>query len=119
MTESPNERIQRRLVELLDDRAATLDGVTLARLGAARRRAAAHVDWRSRAWRPLQAAGGLALAASVVMGISMLLHAPQDPAIHPSPDELEALAEDDVELFEKLEFFRWLEQEGASNGDRA
>lgn len=122
MTDTPKDAVQLRIAELLDDRAATLDELTLARLGAARRRAAAHVGWRARARRPLQAAGGLALAASVVLGLSILLHAPQDAANQPSPDELEALAEDDVELFEKLEFFRWLDEEGLdgeSNGGSA
>ena len=122
MTDARKHPLEQRVAELLDDRAASLDELTLARLGAARRRAAAHVGWAARIRRPLQTAGGLALAASVVLGLSVLLHAPKDPATQPSPDEIEALAEDDVELFEKLEFFRWLDEEGhggESNGGSA
>jgi hypothetical protein len=122
MIDTPETLLRQRIAELLDDRAATLDEPTLARLGAARRRATARIGWRARAWRPLQTAGGLAFAASVVLGLSVLLRAPVDVTLQPSPDELEALAEDDAELFEKLEFFRWLDekgQDGESNGGSA
>jgi hypothetical protein len=122
MIDTPENPLRQRITELLDDRAATLDELTLARLGAARRRATTRIGWRARAWRPLQTATGIALAASVVLGLSILLRSPVDATLQPSPDELEALAEDDVELFEKLEFFRWLDEEGLdgeSNGGSA
>jgi hypothetical protein len=123
MMNTPENPLQQRIAELLDDRAATLDELTLARLGAARRRATnSRTGWRARVWRPLQTASGLALAASLVLGLSILLRAPVDATLQPSPDELEALAEDDAELFEKLEFFRWLDEEGLggeSNGGSA
>jgi hypothetical protein len=55
---------------------------------------------------------GLALAASVVFGVSLWLHGPMQGPLPPSPADLEILAEDNErELLEKLEFFRWLEIE--------
>jgi hypothetical protein len=113
MTDTPRDLWQERILTALDDRAAGLDAVTLARLGAARERALARRHWflglGSRRW---QAVGGLALAASVVFGVSLWLHGPMQGPLPPSPADLEILAEDsERELLEKLEFFRWLETE--------
>jgi hypothetical protein len=113
MRDTPNDLLQQRILAALDDRAANLDAETLARLAVGRDRAL--VTRRrnsllgSRRW---QAVGGLALAASVVFGVSIWLHGPRRGPMPPSPTELEMLAEDEErELLEKLEFFRWLETE--------
>jgi hypothetical protein len=120
----PNDLLQQRLLAALDERAANLDADTLSRLAAGRDRALAtrrrNPVLGSRRW---QAVGGLALAASVVFGVSIWLHGPQRGPLPPSPAELEMLAEDEErELLEKLEFFRWLETEApqvVENGDSA
>ena len=114
MMDRESEILEQRIAAALDDRAANLDAETLARLAAARQRALAArrrtLGLSTRRW---QAVGGLALAASVVFGVSIWLHGPMQGPLPPSPADLEMLAEDDeVELLEKLEFFRWLETEG-------
>ena len=122
MSDTPRDSMQEHIVAALDDRAASLDAVTLARLTAARRAAVARQcsGWGlgGRRW---QAVGGLALAASLVFGLSLWLHGPLQGPASPSPAELELLAEDEeLELLDKLEFYRWLEQESqqlAGNGD--
>ena len=113
MNDTPPDLFQQRIVAALDDRAANLDADTLARLAAARGRALAKrhgtLGLRARQW---QAIGGLALAASVVLGVSIWVHGPLRGPLPPGPAELEMLAEDEErELLEKLEFFRWLETE--------
>jgi hypothetical protein len=113
MTDRAQDLLQQRLVAALDDRAANLDAETLARLAAARRAALATrrrtLGLATRRW---QAVGGLVLAASVVFGVSIWLHGPVRGPMPPSPADLELLAEDkELELLEKLEFFRWLETE--------
>ena len=122
MTDKTRDRVQEQILAALDERAASLDAATLARLAAMRRVAVAR---RRSAWglgsRRWQTVGGLALAASLVFGLSLWLHGPLQGPASPSPAELELLAEDeDLELLDKLEFYRWLEQESqqlAGNGD--
>lgn len=124
MNDTPPDFLQQRIVAALDDRAGDLDARTLARLAAARERALSRrpspLGRMARRW---QAIGGLALAASVVLGVSVWLHGPMQGPMPPSPAELEMLAEDEeLELLEKLEFFRWLEKEApqvAEGGDSA
>jgi hypothetical protein len=113
MTDRASDLLQQRIAAALDDRAANLDAETLARLATARQRALATrrsaFGLSTRRW---QAVGGLALAASIVFGVSIWLHGPMQGPMPPSPADLEMLAEDDeLELLEKLEFFRWLETE--------
>ena len=113
MNDTPPDLLQRRLRAALDDRAANLDADTLGRLAAARNRALSRrhgtFGLQTRQW---QAIGGLALAASVVFGVSLWVHGPLRGPLPPGPAELEMLAEDEErELLEKLEFFRWLETE--------
>lgn len=113
MNDTPPDLLQRRLRAALDDRAANLDADTLGRLAAARSRALSRrhgtLGLQTRQW---QAIGGLALAASVVFGVSLWVHGPLRGPLPPGPAELEMLAEDEErELLEKLEFFRWLETE--------
>jgi hypothetical protein len=119
MMERESEILQQRIAAVLDDRASSLDAETLARLAAARHRALATrrrtFGLSTRRW---QAVGGLALAASVVFGVSIWLHGPMQGPLPPSPDDLEMLAEDEgLELLEKLEFFRWLETEDPQVAD--
>lgn len=113
MTDRESDLLQQRIAAALDDRAANLDAETLARLATARHRALATrrstFGLSTRRW---QAVGGLALAASIVFGVSIWLHGPMQGPMPPSPADLEMLAEDEeLELLEKLEFFRWLETE--------
>ena len=124
MTDTESDLLQQRIAAALDDRAANLDAETLARLATARQRALATrrsaFGLSTRRW---QAVGGLALAASIVFGVSIWLHGPMQGPMPPSPADLEMLAEDEeLELLEKLEFFRWLETEDpqvAESGDSA
>lgn len=113
MTNRDNEVLERRIAAVLDDRAANLDATTLSRLAAARQQAlAARPGMFAMSKRRWQAVGGLAIAASIVFGVSIWLHGPMKGPLPPSPADLEILAEDEgLDLLERLEFFRWLEAE--------
>lgn len=124
MTDTENEILQQRIAAVLDDRAANLDAKTLARLAAARHQAlAARRSTFGLSTRRWQTVGGLALAASIVFGASIWLHGPVQGPMPPGPADLEMLADDEeLELLDRLEFFRWLETEKpqvAENGGGA
>lgn len=124
MTNTTQDDLQERIVEVLDERAASLDAMTLARLAATRRAAvAARRSGFGVGGRRWQTIGGLALAASLVFGVALWLHGPMQGPGAASPAEHERMADDeDLDLLERLEFYRWLEQESqqlAGNGDSA
>ena len=101
------------------------------RLDAARRQAVDAVDSRRNRWLPTPAAGwasAAAVAATVVLGIAVLLpraDLPSDSPRNPprelphelpleSPGETisieSLLSSDDIELMEELEFYAWLDE---------
>jgi hypothetical protein len=101
-----------------------LDADTRVRLRQARLRALAAADGRRgtvfdviHAWRWLTG-GGLAVAAAVVAAIAIWLTQPRDPHILKSAEDVEIVAaQEQLELCEDLEFYRWLATsgEGARN----
>ena len=99
MNDTPPDLLQRRLRAALDDRAANLDADTLGRLAAARSRALSRrhgtFGLQTRQW---QAIGGLALAASVVFGVSLWVHGPLRGPLPPGPAALIAGGETTVTL---------------------
>jgi len=108
-----DEEIARRARALLERSADELDGPIRARLGAARTEALAAL----RAPRPLRArrrALVLATAFGVValaFGAARWLRAPAGPLTFDDADDVDILAgTDDLELYDDLEFYRWLDE---------
>lgn len=95
----------------LDRSVAALDELTVARLRAARKRALATAPQR-RLWL---AAGGIAAGALAAGLAAFLLLAP--PAAPPASglEQLELLTEADMDLYDNLDFYRWL-AEGTDAG---
>jgi hypothetical protein len=111
-----NREQEERLRSLLDKKAGELDSHTLSRLRQARSRALAR---QSKPAGRLQLpdwsiAGGLATATIAVLAFSFLLETPQDPGLPPVPaGDLEILASgEDLEFYDQLDFYHWLEEEG-------
>jgi hypothetical protein len=108
-------RFQERVVRLLDEDVAGLDGATRSRLTQARARALASVEKSSR-WQLIPASG--AVLASVIAAFLLL----QKPAEVPTttalqPEDLELLTtNENLELYRELDFYLWLEKEKASAG---
>lgn len=94
--------------EALEQASDQDDGLTSARLRAARLRALEHArrprTWQS-GWAPAAAA-----TAAVVIALTYSVQHPDPPAVDPDAEVVELLADvPDLELVEELEFYRWLD----------
>ena len=103
MSSETERALVEKVKQQLDQHAAAVDDLTVARLGAARRRALAEHSQTARYWIPL---GGLAVAAAVALVSFLLVQQPQTQDFAP---DLWA-ASDDLELIEELDFYAWLEE---------
>lgn len=112
----------------LDESIDVLDGDTVARLASARRRALGdrppYADGllgveRRRSRPALVAAGGLLAATlALAIGVSWWTRSSAELAAVESPEALEDLellaANEELDLYENLEFYEWLEADGAT-----
>lgn len=101
----------------LDESIDALDGETVARLASARRRALGFERRRSRP--ALVAAGGLLAATlALAIGVSWWTRSSAELAAVESPEALEDLellaANEELDLYENLEFYEWLEADGVT-----
>lgn len=98
-----------------------IDAATLSKLNQARQVALAEVSARSqtRKWRQWMPAAGIAAAAAIAV---LMLQGPGNTTL---PDASEALADDfeillggdDLDMFEDLEFYSWIELADSSTSD--
>lgn len=115
MNEDPHDqRFARHAAEQLTRDADALDDATRARLRAARLRALSALDDRPRrAFRfgvPAAAAVAAAVLATVLIVPRWSAERPQETIASLDLEDLEILAAtEDLELYEHLEFYRWLE----------
>ncbi len=93
------EQVKRRL----DTHADSVDELTAARLGAARRRALERAEHRPRRWLPV---AGLATAAAALLAVLLLMQ----PAQQVDTDWEMWVAQDEFEVIEELDFYAWLEE---------
>ena len=115
------DRARRRLQRSTEE----LDPDTLRRLRQARAAALGQADRKAPTrWMPW---GGAALAASLALAVLLWQPWAGPPESPAALEDLELLAaEENLELYEELEFYLWLESEGlpeesggAEDGDRA
>jgi hypothetical protein len=116
MRPEENKEFEDRLKSRLDQKATDLDAYSLSRLGQARAHALAQQS-KLPGWLHLpdwSIAGGLATATVAVLAFSFLLEAPQGTELPPiTAGDLEILAAgEDLEFYDQLDFFRWLDEEG-------
>ena len=109
-----DDEIALRARAALDRSADEVDAATETRLRAARRAALDALDappsvWSRRALLSASAAG----AAGLLFGVSWWLRTPAIPvALDDDLDDVEILAgADDLELYDDLEFYRWLDDD--------
>jgi len=114
MSSEDPKQFEHRVTKLLDEHAAALDTNTLSRLRRARSHALQQDSawWRritSPGWIP---AGAVSLATVAVLSLSIWLEMPKEPGLLPLGDgDLEIIASgEDLQFFDQLEFYRWLEQ---------
>jgi hypothetical protein len=98
----------------LDEGGANVDAATRARLAQARARA---LEPRRRHWRWWLPAGGAVFASLLAAVLWLGQPAPVPGNGLDSVTDFELLtANDDLELFEQMDFYRWLEEEGMHAG---
>ena len=110
MTKHKEDKLTTNIRLALDESADSLDANTLSKIRQIRSRAvekaeARHVNW------PGIISGALATACVMVFTVMILLQSPT--TLQPVPiDDLELLSSsEDLELFEDLEFYEWLEED--------
>ena len=108
-----DDKLVDAITEKLDEQTSRMDADTLQRIGNARREAIAQLDEPGHAfhrWGWL--AGGVVAFACSALIVSAVLFRPEIPLeFSPQGLELELLAsQDDLEFYEELEFYRWLDQ---------
>lgn len=117
MSDSQNtDQFLHKVKSTLDSAVDELDGATQARLRAARREALSlKTPAKARAHRPawLYSLGGLATAATVaVLGVSLwLMPSPENIATPPLEDLALLSDAEELEFYEDLEFYLWLDNE--------
>lgn len=112
MTEK-DDRLINTVTQALDKQTSELDVETLQRIGGVRRQALAQLKepvhtFHRWGW---MAGGAVAFACSALI-IAAVLFRPEIP-LNFSPQELEfelMASQDDLEFYEELEFYRWLDQ---------
>jgi hypothetical protein len=105
MNHDSDPEFLKRVRAELERSATALDELTVARLRAARRRAL-EAGARGRAWF---VAGGVAAGVVVATVLAMLLSPPAGgPPVTAGLEQLEMLADADLDLYNDLEFYRWL-----------
>lgn len=98
--------------QTLDDSVGALDANTLSKIRQIRAQAIEKADTKKQNhWQGILV-GGLATTCVMVLAVMMLLNSPT--SIEPVPvDDLELISSsDNLELFEDLEFYEWLEEDG-------
>jgi hypothetical protein len=108
MNDQRDKEVQQRVRTELEAKLETLDANVAARLSAARHRALDQLTSKPR-WQPV---AGWAVAATLVVTVSLWWQQSPSTANGISPDDFELLVSGDgIELYEDLEFYDWLSSE--------
>jgi len=106
------QRVSRELEESIDE----LDANTLSKIRQIRAQAIDSANSPRQHWWSLNQSGllfgGLATACVMLLAVVLLLNSPSSMQAIPV-DEIELISSsDNLELFEDLEFYEWLEEDG-------
>ncbi|MEO5560449.1 MAG: hypothetical protein ABIO49_11215 [Dokdonella sp.] len=116
----PNELWIERAVALLDESADALDAATLSSLNRARQAALAQRRPRLSAW--MMGSGFVGAALALVLAFGLRQHPASSPmsapvAIEPVVDADALASDDNLDLYENLDFYAWLDaQQQDGNG---
>jgi len=112
MTEK-DDMLIKSITQTLDKQTHQIDAETLQRIGTARREALAQLSETGHAFRRWgwMAGGAVALTCSILIISAVIFRPGTSLEFSPQGLELELMAsQDDLEFYEELEFYRWLEQ---------
>ena len=109
MSKQNEDDLNARVKQHLDDSVRDLDANTLSKIRQIRSQAIENANVKKTDWSGVMS-GALATACVMVFTVAILL---KTPAIEPvSVDDLELISSsDNLELFEDLEFYEWLEDD--------
>lgn len=108
MNDQRDKEVQQRARAELEAKLETLDANVTARLSVARHRALDQLKTKPR-WQPV---AGWAVAATLVVAVSLWWQQSPSTLNGISPDDFELLVSSDgIELYEDLEFYEWLSSE--------
>lgn len=104
-------------VRQLDESARDLDAATLSRLNRARQAALSEVRRKRSAWSMWLP--GLVVAMGLTLAVGLLLRpgvTPTVPFVDPAQDFAMLSEADDLDMYEDLEFYAWLDAQPSSDG---
>jgi hypothetical protein len=110
MSKYSDDELNTHIKQSLDESTNELDANTLSRIRQIRASAVERVDERKHSWQGIMV-GGLATTCVMVLAVMLLLNS--DTTLQTVPlDELELISSaDNLDLFEDLEFYEWLEED--------
>ena len=109
MNEHNEDKLKSNIKQALDDSTDALDASTLSKIRLVRARAVEKVGNKSFNWFGVLS-GALATACVMVFAIMILLKSPT-PVQSVPVDDIEMISSsDNLEMFEDLEFYLWLEE---------
>ncbi len=115
MTKDNENKLETNIRQSLDESVDALDANTLSKIRQVRAQAVAKADFRHKNWLLNKQGifvGGLATACVMVFAVMILLKSPAPMQAVPVDDIELISSSDDLELFEDLEFYEWLEEDG-------
>jgi hypothetical protein len=111
MTKENENELEKNIRQSLDESVDSLDANTLSKIRQIRAQAVENAGTQHIKWQGIFV-GGLATACVMVFAVMVLLNSPAPMQTVPA-DDLELISSsDDLELFEDLEFYEWLEEDG-------
>ncbi len=105
-----------KTVQQLDESARDLDAATLSRLNRARQAALAEVRHKRAGWSMWLP--GLVMAMGLTLAIGLMLRpatSPSMPAADPAQDFAMLSEADNLDMYEDLEFYAWLDAQPSSD----
>lgn len=114
-SDQKEQALLNRINQELDRAESSLDADTLRELRLARSRAMESLHKPRQLWQPL----GTAALAAAIAALAVSLHINQYAEVEPVSkiEDISLLGtSDELELYENLEFYQWLESEGRGTG---
>jgi hypothetical protein len=115
MNKHSEDELNAKMKQDLDDSVDALDANTLSKIRQIRMQTVTRAEQHYVNWpvnRKSLFVGGLATACVMVLAVVLLLNSPTSMQIVPVDDIELISSSDNLELFEDLEFYEWLEEDG-------
>jgi hypothetical protein len=112
MSKRNENELKENIRKSLDDSVDTLDANTLSKIRQIRAQAVEKAETGKTNSRQRFLVGGLATACIMVLAVMLLINSPTSMQTVPAEDLELISSSDNLDLFEELEFYEWLEEDG-------